>query len=279
MGPLVGRLGRIVGALYGMRDATEAMRRAGVWIALIFGVAGLAAFADILPGLQSGGALQLEPIFHHGLSALAILAWTPVIERINALRRKAGPCWPRFVALHALSGVGFAAAHISWTLLILLLVTGRHGVEGAVTATSLPVDVTREGLVYALLVAISALLPRAETTAAKTEFCLRLRDNSDIRLVPVRSIEAIEAARNYVVIHAAGREHVERSTLSDIERRLGQVDFVRVNRSVLLAVSALRALTPYGPRDYAVTLKSGRRYRVSRTRIGALRARFERSES
>ena len=49
------------------------------------------------------------------------------------------------------------------------------------------------------------------------------------------TIDWVEADRNYVVVHAAGNEHVVRGTLAAFARALDPRVFVRVSRSASAA--------------------------------------------
>ncbi len=82
--------------------------------------------------------------------------------------------------------------------------------------------------------------------------------------VKVRDIECIEAAGNYIVVHAGGQEHVLRETLSDLESQLDPANFLRVSRSALVNLNHVKELQPMFKGDHAVILQSGRKVAMTR---------------
>jgi len=82
--------------------------------------------------------------------------------------------------------------------------------------------------------------------------------------VRARDVEWVEARRNYVRLHAAGRAHVVRGTLTALERRLDPERFRRVNRSALVNVDRVREVQPWFHGDAIVILESGARVTLSR---------------
>lgn len=92
-------------------------------------------------------------------------------------------------------------------------------------------------------------------------------------LVPVDRIDWIEADRNYVWLHSAGKSVLHRQSISVIEARLDPQRFLRVSRSVIVRLDAVREFHPWSHGDYRVVLHDGtttmwsRRYRA---RSGAL---------
>ncbi len=90
-------------------------------------------------------------------------------------------------------------------------------------------------------------------------------------LIKMEGVVRIEAARNYIVLHAAGREYKSRSTIADIEQRLDPAQFVRVNRSVIVNVNFIVELTAAGHGDHDIRLRDGSDVRLSRTYKDRLR--------
>jgi two-component system LytT family response regulator len=75
--------------------------------------------------------------------------------------------------------------------------------------------------------------------------------------VAVRDVVRIEANRNYVVVHAAGASHTLRTPLDALEETLNPRDFVRVNRSTLVRIDAIRELRSWFHGEYKVVLSDG----------------------
>jgi two-component system LytT family response regulator len=87
----------------------------------------------------------------------------------------------------------------------------------------------------------------------------RIFVREDDRLVCLRAnqIETIEALGNYVKIRAAGKTHVVRGSLTSLEAQLQPATFVRIHRSHIVNVSAVRELLPLSHGDFNVVLESG----------------------
>ena len=97
-----------------------------------------------------------------------------------------------------------------------------------------------------------------------------VREGGRLSFVPVESVDWIEAAGNYVRLHAAGKEHLLRRTLAELSERL-RGRFVRVRRTALVNADSIDALEPYGKGSYLVYLKNGTRLLSSRFAGRALR--------
>lgn len=86
--------------------------------------------------------------------------------------------------------------------------------------------------------------------------------------LPVERIDWIEADRNYVTLHAAGHGFTLRTTLNALETRLDPARFLRINRSQLVRIEAVREVHPWSHGDRhmllpgGVTLVWSRRYRA-----------------
>jgi two-component system LytT family response regulator len=85
--------------------------------------------------------------------------------------------------------------------------------------------------------------------------------------LPVSRIERIEADRNYVRLHVGEASYELRATLSEFERRLDPQQFLRISKSDIVRLDAVKELHPWSHGDYRVVLASGatvtwsRRYR------------------
>ncbi len=94
------------------------------------------------------------------------------------------------------------------------------------------------------------------------------------RIVPVRAedVRWAEAAGDYTRLHTEGETFVAGLPLGALAERLDPARFVRVHRSTVIAVDALRHLESDGSGGYVATLVGGTRVRVSRSYAGAVRA-------
>jgi two-component system, LytTR family, response regulator len=83
-------------------------------------------------------------------------------------------------------------------------------------------------------------------------------------LLPLNRVERLEAARNYVTVHAGGERYRVRTTLDRLEARLDPRAFVRVHRSAIVHVDRVVELQPWSHGDFVVVLQGGARVRLSR---------------
>jgi two-component system LytT family response regulator len=96
---------------------------------------------------------------------------------------------------------------------------------------------------------------------ARNRFIERLvvRSGGRILILRVELIDWIEAASNYVRIHAAGKEFLLRETMTSLESKLDPNDFVRIHRSTIVRVDRIRELEPLFQGDYVVILEDNTR--------------------
>jgi two-component system LytT family response regulator len=85
-----------------------------------------------------------------------------------------------------------------------------------------------------------------------------------VLFLDVADIDWIEAAGYYACLHVARKTHVMRRTLSDLERDLGEEQFIRIHRSVIVNLQRISGLELRDTGEYEVVLKSGVRLRLSR---------------
>ena len=100
-----------------------------------------------------------------------------------------------------------------------------------------------------------------------------VRSTGRVELVDVATIDWIESANNYVILHASGRTHVLRGTMSELESDLDPLRFVRIHRSSIVALDRVVRLDAASRGDYDVVLKDGTTLTLSRT----WRAKLERA--
>lgn len=101
---------------------------------------------------------------------------------------------------------------------------------------------------------------------ARNRFIERLvvRSGGRILILRVEQVDWIEAASNYVRLHAAGKEYLLRETMTSLESKLDPNDFVRIHRSTIVRVDRIRELEPLFQGDYVVILEDGTRLTSSR---------------
>lgn len=94
---------------------------------------------------------------------------------------------------------------------------------------------------------------------------LAVKDVGRIRLVDADDIEWIRAADNYVVVRAAGHDHLVRDTMDRLERELDPRRFVRIHRSTIVHIKRIKELRPALHGDMAIVMRDGTRFTLSRS--------------
>ena len=109
----------------------------------------------------------------------------------------------------------------------------------------------------------------AQLLASKQYRCaylnrITVKRNGRILLLPAQDIEWIEAEDNYVLLHSGKEAYILRQTLSKIQNRLDPDTFIRVHRSAIVNIEALKELQPGFDGAYGLELKGGTKLRLSR---------------
>ena len=97
---------------------------------------------------------------------------------------------------------------------------------------------------------------------------LPIKDGGHTHLLAHEDIEWIDAAGDYMCVHAEGNVHILRSTMKDLEAKLS-ADFVRIHRSTNVNMRKIRAVDtlPKGEcllhLDNEVTVRVSRNYRAA----------------
>jgi two-component system, LytTR family, response regulator len=92
--------------------------------------------------------------------------------------------------------------------------------------------------------------------------------------VPVDTIEWIEAAKDYALLHTAERSHMIRITMSALEEALDPAEMMRVHRSAFVRPGSVRQISAIG-RHMALILHSGASVRVGPRHWGEVRHRLK----
>jgi len=83
--------------------------------------------------------------------------------------------------------------------------------------------------------------------------------------VSAAAIDWIETAGNYVCLHAGKETHMVRETMSQLEGQLDPRQFVRIHRSTMVRIEAVREIQPLFNGDQAVILANGAKVVLSRS--------------
>lgn len=92
--------------------------------------------------------------------------------------------------------------------------------------------------------------------------------------VPVSSVDWIEAAKDYALLHTSERSHMIRVTMSALEAGLDPTQMMRVHRSAFVRPDAVRQVSTIG-RHMALVLHSGASVRVGPRHWQEVRQRLQ----
>lgn len=96
-----------------------------------------------------------------------------------------------------------------------------------------------------------------------TLFRVVVKKGGDIHVVPVEELTYIEAKDDYVMLYTEKGRYLKEKTMRYYENHLDPQQFVRVHRSYIVRVDAVKRLEPYGKSSYVAILSGGQKANVS----------------
>jgi len=94
---------------------------------------------------------------------------------------------------------------------------------------------------------------------------LAIKDAGKTTWVPQEEIEWIDAAGDYMCVHAGGDTHIMRTTMKELEKELDPSLLQRIHRSTIVNVTRVKEMQSHINGEYFLTLKSGHTIKLSRT--------------
>ncbi len=94
---------------------------------------------------------------------------------------------------------------------------------------------------------------------------LPIRQGRETVRVPIASIQWIDAAGDYMCVHAGGNTHILRGTMKELEDILDPKLFQRVHRSTIVNLRLVKSLRAHMNGEYFLTLDGGHELKLSRT--------------
>jgi len=91
-----------------------------------------------------------------------------------------------------------------------------------------------------------------------------IKADGEIVCLKPAEIDWAESAGNYVCLHVGAATHILRETITSLETRLGEHQFLRVHRSTLVNVDRIKTLRPSLYGDYSILLRDGTKLTLSR---------------
>ena len=94
---------------------------------------------------------------------------------------------------------------------------------------------------------------------------LAIHDAGRTTWILQRAIEWIDAAGDYMCVHAGGETYIMRKTMKQLELELDSSILQRVHRSTIVNIDQVRELKPHINGEYFLTLKAGHTIKLSRS--------------
>lgn len=104
----------------------------------------------------------------------------------------------------------------------------------------------------------------AANTHSKVPGNLAIKSHGSVTFIRIDRIDWIEAADYYSCLRVAGRTHLLRRSMAELERDLEGYDFCRIHRSTIVNLARVCEMTPDENGDYEVRLEDGSTHRLSR---------------
>ena len=121
---------------------------------------------------------------------------------------------------------------------------------------------------------LEALLAALRPARAYPERLL-LKHEGTVVVVPADDIDWVEAADNYVKVHARTGRYMVREPLKQFEARLDPARFARTHRCAIVNLSRVTSLDPLAAGEYVITLTTGTRLTLSRGCRDLFKSRLE----
>ena len=250
------------------------------WMALVAVLWGIDLLTKLSVRDQSGvGKDTFRLVSEQVTSAAAVLVMIPFLVQWLKLYPLSLAAWPRAVIGHTIGTIIFAFGH--YALMVALRIpwyalNERTYVWREPFVANLIVEYQKDIKIYlgfVILMSAYQYYRRSKPTAAQSRADrLIVQTGAGDSVLRFEQIDYLEASRNYIAVHADGREYVIRDTMSNVMRRLSGGRFARTHRSVIVNIDKIREIRPVdsGQRVFLISgedVPLSRGYRDEFTRI------------
>jgi two-component system LytT family response regulator len=101
---------------------------------------------------------------------------------------------------------------------------------------------------------------------------LSIKDGSEVTRVPVVDIQWVDAAGDYMCVHAQEGMHIMRKTMKELEKVLNPKTFIRVHRSAIVNINFVKKLVSHVSGEYHLILQNDTELKVSRSHRDRVKA-------
>jgi two-component system LytT family response regulator len=104
-----------------------------------------------------------------------------------------------------------------------------------------------------------------DMTMARYPEHIAIKESGEITRVAINSIEWVDAAGDYMCIHACNETHILRRTMKELEDELNPARFQRIHRSAIVNLDQVEKLCSRQNGEYHLVLRNGKELKVSRS--------------
>ena len=104
---------------------------------------------------------------------------------------------------------------------------------------------------------------------------LLIRDSGVVKVIPFDDIDWVDAAGDYMCVHAGGETHIVRSTLRELLKKLDDKLFVRIHRSTVVNIARVVSISSIQKGGSLLHLAEGQTLKVSRNYRESTRKLFQ----
>ena len=104
---------------------------------------------------------------------------------------------------------------------------------------------------------------------------LLIRDSGVVKVIPFDDIDWVDAAGDYMCVHALGETHIVRSTLRELLKKLDDKLFVRIHRSTVVNITRVVSISSIQKGGSLLHLAEGHTLKVSRNYRESTRKLFQ----
>jgi two-component system LytT family response regulator len=101
---------------------------------------------------------------------------------------------------------------------------------------------------------------------------ITIKDRDSIKLIRMDSIAWVDAAGDYMCVHAEGETHIMRCTMTQLLKELDANIFKRVHRSTIVNLNCIEEVIPHTKGEYFLQIDNGERIKVSRNYRDTIRS-------
>ncbi|MBA3987572.1 LytR/AlgR family response regulator transcription factor [Aliidiomarina maris] len=94
---------------------------------------------------------------------------------------------------------------------------------------------------------------------------IAIKESGEITRVAISAIEWVDAAGDYMCIHAGNETHILRRTMKELEKELNPKNFQRIHRSAIVNINQVEKLCSRQNGEYHLILQNGAELKVSRS--------------